>query len=253
LEWFSSLSGATLALIATGFTYAFTALGASLVFFVKNVGKTAFCIMLSAAAGVMLASSFFSLLLPALEGGGDTACLALFFGFLLGGGLIIAADALINKGKRGGDMPRSSAVMCMAITVHNIPEGLAVGIAFGALSGGANAASALILALGVGLQNFPEGLCVALPLRAYGKSRIKSFFMGQLSGAVEVVFGVLGALAASYFYFALPFALSFSAGAMIAVVCSELIPEAFAADKVKAIFFAVLGFAVMMALDLALG
>lgn len=254
MSWFTSLSGWLQALIATAFTYFMTALGASLVFFFKSVGKTTFCLMLSCAAGIMLSSSFFSLLLPAMESGGEFSYLTLTAGFILGGGVIIFADLFLNRDKRGGNMPQPNTILCMAVTVHNVPEGLAVGVAFGALSGaGGGAFSALMLALGIGIQNFPEGMCVAFPMRARGESRLKSFFIGQLSGAVEILAGVAGALAVSQLTFALPFALAFSAGAMIAVVCSELIPESFSSDKLKATVGVVAGFALMMILDIALG
>ena len=145
--------------------------------------------------------------------------------------------------------------MCIAVTVHNVPEGLAVGVAFGAIaqSGGAGVVAALMLALGIGIQNFPEGMCVAFPLRANGMGRFKSFFIGQLSGAVEIIAGVLGAVAVSFISGILPFALAFSSGAMIAVVCSELVPESFASDKLKATIGVIFGFALMMILDIAFG
>ena len=145
--------------------------------------------------------------------------------------------------------------MCVAVTVHNVPEGLAVGVAFGALSlgGGVGGVAAVMLAVGIGIQNFPEGMCVAFPLRANGMSRLKSFTIGQLSGAVEIVAGVAGALAVSFFGGVLPWALSFSAGAMLAVVCSELIPESYKSSKTKATVGIVFGFALMMILDIALG
>ena len=256
MAWFVQLSGWVQALLATLFTWALTALGASLVFFCKNVGKTTFCLMLSGAAGIMLASSFFSLLLPAIESGGDYAYIVLTVGFAAGGFLIILTDLLVNKITRGKEgRERSCAVMTVAVTIHNIPEGLAVGVAFGALSqgGGAGAVAAVMLAVGIGIQNFPEGMCVAFPLRANGNSRLKSFVIGQLSGAVEIVAGVVGALAVTWVSGILPFALAFSAGAMVAVVCSELVPESFATDKLKATIGVILGFAVMMILDIAFG
>jgi len=256
LEWFMGLSGWLQALLATLFTWALTALGASLVFFYKNVSKTAFCFMLSGAAGIMLASSFFSLLLPALEQGWQYSYIILTAGFILGGLLITLTDILIGKlSKNKDEKSRSCAVMCVAVTVHNIPEGLAVGVAFGALSlgGGVGAVAAVMLAVGIGIQNFPEGMCVAFPLRANGYSRVKSFLIGQLSGAVEIVAGVVGALAVTLVSGILPFALAFSAGAMVAVVCSELVPESFETDKLKATIGVVLGFALMMILDVAFG
>lgn len=256
MEWFTGLDGWLQALLATLFTWAMTALGAAFVFFYKKVGKTAFCLMLSCSAGIMLASSFFSLLLPALEKAGEFGYLILTSGFVAGGLLIIVTDLVIGKlTKNQDESKRSCAVMCVAVTMHNIPEGLAVGVAFGALAvgGGVGAISAIMLAVGIGIQNFPEGMCVAFPLRANGVSRLKSFFIGQLSGAVEIAAGVTGALAVTFVSGILPFALAFSAGAMVAVVCSELIPESFATDKLKATVGVILGFAVMMILDVALG
>lgn len=212
--------------------------------------------MMSGAAGIMLASAFFSLLLPALEQGGEFSYLVLTFGFICGGFLIIVTDLAINAlSKNHDEKSRSCAVMCVAVTVHNIPEGLAVGVAFGALAqgGGVSAVAAIMLAVGIGIQNFPEGMCVAFPLRASGYSRPKSFLIGQLSGVVEIIAGVIGAVAVTTVSGMLPFALSFSAGAMVAVVCSELIPESFASDKLKATIGVILGFSLMMILDIAFG
>ena len=256
MDWFLNASGWVQALLATTFTWALTALGASLVFFYKKVGKTAFCFMMSGAAGIMLASSFFSLLMPALEQGGEFSYLVLTVGFVCGGFLIIVTDLVINAlSKKTEVKNRSCAVMCVAVTVHNIPEGLAVGVAFGALSqgSGVGAVAAIMLAVGIGIQNFPEGMCVAFPLRANGYSRTKSFLIGQLSGVVEIVAGVIGAVAVTAVSGMLPFALAFSAGAMVAVVCSELVPESFASDKLKATIGVILGFSLMMILDIAFG
>ena len=257
MEWLNNFSGWELALFATLFTWALTAAGAALVFICKNVNESAFSFMMSAAAGIMLASTFFSLLMPAMEMGGEFSYLILTCGFVLGGALIIVTDILIGKLHmfEGSEKKRSSAVMCIAVTMHNIPEGMAVGVAFGAPAPGqtAGAVAAVMLAVGIGIQNFPEGMCVAFPLRANGFSRGKSFFIGQLSGAVEVVAGVIGALAVQAVKGILPWALSFSAGAMLAVVCSELIPESFSQGKVKATLGVVCGFAVMMILDIAFG
>lgn len=245
--------------MATAFTWALTAAGAALVFIYKNVSESAFSFMMSSAAGIMLASTFFSLLMPAIEMAPDFSYLILTCGFVLGGALIIVTDILIGKLKlfSGSDNAnkRSCAVMCIAVTMHNIPEGLAVGVAFGALASGqtAGAVAAVMLAVGIGIQNFPEGMCVAFPLRANGLSRTKSFLIGQLSGAVEIVAGVIGALAVQAVNGILPWALSFSAGAMLAVVCSELIPESFAQGKIKATIGVIFGFALMMILDIAFG
>ncbi len=257
MEWFINLQGWQQALIATTFTWALTALGALPVFFCKSVSKNAFSFMMSSAAGIMLASTFFSLLLPAMETATDYGYLILTFGFILGGLTIILTDIITSKLHIFADNAKkqSCAVMCIAVTVHNIPEGLAIGIAFGALAfgSGMEAVAAIMLAVGIGIQNFPEGMCVAFPLRANGMGRAKSFFIGQLSGAVEIVAGVFGAFAVSIANGILPYALSFSAGAMAAVVCSELIPESFSAGKVKATIGVTFGFALMMILDVAFG
>lgn len=256
MEWFYNLYGWQQALIATTFTWALTALGALPVFFCKSVSKNAFSLMMSSAAGIMLASTFFSLLMPAMESAQSYAYLVLTCGFVLGGLLIIVTDIVSGKLNLFADnaKKKSCAIMCVAVTMHNIPEGLAIGVAFGALSGGTvGAVSAVMLAVGIGIQNFPEGMCVAFPLRANGMGRTKSFFIGQLSGAVEIVAGVVGALAVTFIEGILPWALSFSAGAMIAVVCSELIPECFQDGKVKATIGVIFGFALMMILDIAFG
>lgn len=253
----TSLSGVLLALIATAFTYLMTAAGAALVFICKNINKSAFSIMMSSAAGIMLASTFFSLLLPAMESAANLSWLVLTVGFIAGGMLIIFTDILIGKFHFFSDnqKKRSSAVMCIAVTMHNIPEGLAVGVACGAVVAGetATAVAAIMLAVGIGIQNFPEGMCVSFPLRANGMGRGKSFFIGQLSGAVEIVAGVAGAAAVSVASGILPWALAFSAGAMLAVVCSELIPESFSNGKIQATIGIIAGFAIMMILDIAFG
>lgn len=213
--------------------------------------------MMSIAAGIMLASTFFSLLMPAMEMVENYAYLVLTCGFVLGGLLIIVTDIVTGKLNlfAGNAKKRSCAVMCIAVTIHNIPEGLAIGVAFGALSSGATVegVAAIMLAIGIGIQNFPEGMCVAFPLRANGMSRTKSFLIGQLSGAVEIVAGVIGAIAVTLVNGILPWALSFSAGAMMAVVCSELIPESFANGKIKATVGVIFGFSLMMILDVAFG
>ena len=257
MQWFYNLAGWQQALLATTFTWALTALGALLVFVCKNVGKGAFALMMSSAAGIMLASTFFSLLMPAMEMVEEYSYLVLTCGFVLGGIMIIVTDVVTGKLNlfAGNAKKRSCAVMCIAVTMHNIPEGMAIGVAFGALASGNNveAVAAIMLAVGIGIQNFPEGMCVAFPLRANGMGRAKSFIIGQLSGAVEIVAGVIGALAVTFISGILPWALSFSAGAMLAVVCSELIPESFASGKIKATAGVIFGFALMMILDIAFG
>lgn len=255
VQWFYGLSGWQQALIATIFTWVLTAAGAALVFAYKKVSKGAFVFMMSSASGIMLASTFFSLLMPALEYGQDYSYVILSCGFACGGLLIILTDILIGRLHIFSERKKKKcAVMVIAVTAHNVPEGLAIGVAFGAMSsGGVGAVAAIMLAVGIGIQNFPEGMCVAFPLRANGLSRTKSFMIGQLSGAVEIVAGVIGALAVSLVTGILPFALSFSAGAMIAVVCSELIPESFEGGKIRATLGVIFGFVLMMALDIAFG
>jgi ZIP family zinc transporter len=262
LDWFGSLDPVLQALLATLYTYFVTALGAGLVFFFKSMNQKVLDLMLGFAAGVMIAASFWSLLAPAIELSvhlGGNAWLTAFAGFILGGFLIIGSDLILSKTaairSKGGGFKRS-VLLTSAVTLHNIPEGLAIGVAFGSAAMGVEGASvlgAVMLAFGIGLQNFPEGVCVAMPLRREGYSRWKSFLMGQASGAVEPVAGVLGVLFAMSMRSALPFVLSLSAGSMIAVVCSELIPESFRDSKVIAALGVLSGFAVMMALDVALG
>lgn len=257
MHFITSISGVSLALIATAFTYFMTAAGAALVFICKKINQTAFSLMMSSAAGIMLASTFFSLLLPAMETAPDPSWLVLSCAFVAGGLLIILTDVIIDKLHffSNNQKKRSSAVMCIAVTMHNIPEGLAVGVACGAVIAGqpATAVAAIMLAVGIGIQNFPEGMCVSFPLRANGMGRGKSFFIGQLSGAVEIIAGIVGAVAVEAMSGILPWALAFSAGAMLAVVCSELIPESFANGKIQATVGIIAGFTIMMILDIAFG
>lgn len=262
MTWFFELNPVLQGLIATLFTYSVTALGAGVVFFFKSMNQKTLDFMMGFAAGVMIAASFWSLLAPGIdltiELGGN-AWLTAAIGFLLGGFFVIGSDILLSRlalvqSKTNGI--KRSMLLTTAVTLHNIPEGLAVGVAFGSVALGIEGASvqaAAMLALGIGLQNFPEGVCVAMPLRRDGASRLKSFLLGQASGMVEPVAGVLGVLFALTMRSALPLALSFSAGAMIAVVCSELVPESFKNNKTIAAFGVLLGFALMMVLDVALG
>lgn len=264
------LSPILLALFATIFTYSVTLLGASLVFFFKNVKKNIMDAMLAIAAGVMIAASFFSLLNPATEMAINLKMipwLITFIGFISGGLLLFIGDKLfnhfdkkINKNKKE-EKERKSFKRCLmlifSITLHNIPEGLAVGVAFGSTAyslEGATLTSAMLIALGIGIQNFPEGTAVSVPLRREGMSRKKAFFYGQLSGLVEPISGVLGALLVLKIRTLLPFLLSFAAGAMIYVVVEELIPES-QTNKKKDLMslFTIIGFTIMMILDIALG
>lgn len=262
MTWFFVLNPVLQGLLATLFTYFLTALGAGLVFFFKSMNPKALDLMMGFAAGVMIAASFWSLLAPAIELStelGDNAWFTSAMGFMLGGAFVVGSDLLLSKAvliQSGGSALKRSILLTCAVTLHNIPEGLAVGVAFGSAAigiGGTSFQSAAMLALGIGLQNFPEGVCVAMPLRRDGATRLKSFLVGQASGAVEPFAGVLGVLFALTMRSALPLALSFSAGAMISVVCSELIPASFKDNKTIATFGVLFGFAVMMVLDVALG
>ena len=250
------------ALLATLFTWCVTALGASLVFIFKKVHKNILDGMLGLAAGVMIAASFWSLLLPAITMADNlkmNTMLIFSFGFLAGGFLLFVGDKLINHFNKNniGKTNKRILMLITSITLHNIPEGLAVGVAFGStLYGldGASLMSAWTLALGIGIQNFPEGTAVSVPLRREGYSRKKSFLIGQLSGIVEPIAGVLGALLVLKLQFILPFLLSFAAGAMIYVVIEELIPESQTNEnKDLMAIFSLMGFTIMMLLDVLLG
>lgn len=256
MQWFVELSAIWQALLASLFMYFMTALGASLVFFSKRLSSAALTVFTSMAAGIMIAASFFSLLLPALEyEGGLPPYATVTLGFLLGGAFVIVGDIVLSRVKpKCGGVGEGTALLYFAVTLHNVPEGMAVGVAFAAAAGVQEAVlSALFLAVGIAVQNFPEGLCVAVPLRARGMSRAKSFAFSQGSGAVEIPACILGAVAAMFVAGLMPWALSFSAGAMIAVVCSELIPESFSGNKTLATVGIVAGFCLMMVLDIALG
>jgi len=269
VDWFAGLNPVIQALIATLFTWFVTGLGAGLVFFFKKINRKVLDGMLGFAAGVMIAASYWSLLAPAIEmaeNSGIPAWIPATVGFLMGGVFLWTADKLIPHLHLGFPMNeaegihtswRRSILLVLAITLHNIPEGLAVGVAFGALAydvPSATLAGAVALALGIGIQNFPEGAAVSVPLRREGISRMKSFWYGQLSGTVEPIAGVLGAAAVIWIRPILPYALAFAAGAMIYVVVEELIPESQLEKNTDlATMGAMGGFAVMMTLDVALG
>jgi len=269
VDWFSDLNPVLQALLATLFTWGLTALGASAVFFFKQVNRTVLDGMLGFAAGVMIAASYWSLLAPAIEMAEQTsvpAWIPAAVGFLLGGAFLWGVDAVLPHLHMGQPREeaegisttwRRSVLLVLAITMHNIPEGLAVGVAFGAVAseiGGAGLAGAVALALGIGLQNFPEGLAVSVPLRREELSRGRAFWYGQLSGMVEPIAGVLGAAAVLLIHPILPYALAFAAGAMIYVVVEELIPESQMESITDvATVGAMLGFTVMMVMDVALG
>lgn len=271
IDWILSLSPWQQALVGTSFTYGMTALGAALVFFFKEIKQDLLSLMLGFASGVMIAASFWSLLDPAIaraEENGDIAWLVVSIGFGLGGVFLYIADKTIphmhfgpNKEEEG--LPshlKRTILLVFSITLHNIPEGLAVGVAFGAAVSADNPAAAVLsavsVALGIGIQNFPEGAAVSIPLRQEGLSRWKSFLYGQASGIVEPIAAVVGALLVSRMERMLPYALAFAAGAMIYVVVEELIPEAQQTATSRrhfGVFGVMAGFVIMMILDVALG
>ncbi len=267
ISYFENLDPIVGALYATLFTWGLTALGASLVFFVKALNRALLDGMLGFTGGVMVAASFWSLLAPGIEmseGEGFVKVIPAAVGFGLGALFIFALDKILPhihinfKESEGIKTPwHKTTLLVLAITLHNIPEGLAVGVLFGGVAAGlpeASIAGAVVLAIGIGIQNFPEGIAVSMPLRRQGISRFKSFWYGQLSAIVEPVAAVIGAVAVTFFTPILPYALAFAAGAMIFVVVEEVIPET-QQDKYTdiATLGFIGGFIVMMCLDVALG
>jgi ZIP family zinc transporter len=268
LDALARLSPPMQALAGTIFTWAVTALGAAMVFFFKNIRQRILNAMLGFASGIMIAASFWSLLSPAIslaESEGKIAWLVVAIGFLAGGVFLKAIDWILPHVHSLSDTPegipthwKRSILLVLSITLHNIPEGLAVGVAFGSVAADipeATLAGAATLALGIGIQNFPEGAAVSVPLRREGMGRGKAFMYGQLSGIVEPIAGVIGALLVISMRSLLPYALAFAAGAMIYVVAEELIPTS-QEDKGHsdlATIGVMIGFALMMVLDVALG
>ena len=259
-----TLSPLLQSLLATLLSWGVTALGAALVLFARKAHPLLMDALLAFGAGVMLASSYFSLLAPAIdfaEGQNQLPWLVATAGFLCGGLLVLAADHIMQAFSpdflSSAKGHRRSILLVSSITLHNIPEGLAIGVSFGALSAGFSPAAltaAWMLAIGIALQNFPEGAAVSLPLRRDGMGRGKAFFFGQLSGAVEPIAAVLGCLLAVYVQSVLPFALAFAAGAMVVVVIAELVPESQRSIRPALMSFATMaGFSIMMILDVALG
>jgi ZIP family zinc transporter len=267
IDFFESINPIIGALYATLFTWFLTALGASLVFFVKGMNRALLDGLLGFTGGVMVAASFWSLLAPGIEmspGEGFFKVVPAAIGFALGAIFIFGLDKILPhihinfKESEGIKTPwHRTTLLVLAITLHNIPEGLAVGVLFGGVAAGIPEASitgAIALAIGIGIQNFPEGIAVSMPMRRNGVSRFKSFWYGQLSAIVEPIAAVFGAIAVSFFTPILPYALAFAAGAMIFVVVEEVIPET-QQDKytdVATLGF-IAGFIVMMTLDVALG
>jgi ZIP family zinc transporter len=268
-DWFAALNPVLQALLAATFTWAVTALGAAVVFLARDVSQKLLDTALGFTAGVMMAASFWSLLAPAIalaEEMGMIPWLPALVGFLAGGVFLRLADRLLphlhlfqSIGQAEGIATkwRKSVLLVLAITLHNIPEGLAIGVAFGAVAAGyegATLAGAIALAIGIGLQNCPEGTAVAVPLRREGLSRMKSWWYGQLSAVVEPVAAVAGAAAVTLMRPILPYALAFAAGAMIFVVVEEVVPESQSGGNTDAATLgAMVGFGVMMTLDVALG
>ena len=261
-----------MALIATLGTWLVTSLGAATVIFFTAPNPKGLNIMLGFASGVMIAASFWSLLQPAIERAEAVSNLPAYLvatvGFLLGALFMWVSDKVVSAARRKADITRGKPnerlhriiMLIFSITLHNIPEGMAVGVAFGALQGNdcgvESLMGAISVAVGIGLQNFPEGAAVSVPLRREGYSRKKSFLLGQASGMVEPIAGVTGALLVVYVEAMLPYALSFAAGAMILVAVHELIPECQRNQKSQpysATMGIILGFAVMMLLDVMLG
>ena len=267
IAYFESISPILAAFYATLFTWGLTALGAAFVFFFKSMNRALLDGMLGFTGGVMIAASYWSLLAPAIEmseGDGVMKIVPVAVGFILGAMFLFGLDKLLPhlhinfKQAEGVKTPwQRTTLLTLAITLHNIPEGLAVGVLFGGVAAGipeATIAGALTLAIGIGIQNFPEGIAVAMPLRRMGLSRSKSFMYGQASAVVEPIFGVLGALAVTFFTPILPYALAFAAAAMIYVVIEEVVPETQQSGNTDiATLGFVGGFVVMMSLDVLLG
>lgn len=267
IEWFSNLYFPIQAFIATLFTWGITSLGASIVFFFKKVNKNLMDGMLGLAAGVMLAATFWSLLSPALEMAEELNLipwLVVSLSLIAGGLLLFMGDKLFDyfarkytkNGTKNNKFKRC-AMLITSITLHNIPEGMAIGVAFGSLAyglDGATLGAAVMLAIGIGIQNFPEGTAVSLPLRREGMSRKNAFLVGNLSGIVEPISAVIGAILVMKIRILLPILLAFAGGAMIYVVVQELIPESQSNEKKDLMaLFTIFGFIIMMCLDVALG
>ncbi len=269
-NWFLTLEVWQMALAGTMFTYLMTAMGSGLVFLFKEIKQEVLNAMLGFASGVMIAASFWSLLSPAIDIAieqGKNGAIVASSGFVLGAFFLYIADKLIPhmhfgpQGHKEGIQTslRRSILLVFSITLHNIPEGLAVGVAFGSFASHQDPAmvlAAIGVAIGIGIQNFPEGAAVSIPLRREGLSRFKAFMYGQASGLVEPIAGVVGAIMVTKMQVILPYALAFAAGAMIYVVVEELIPEA-QTQTTKGAHYAtwgcILGFVIMMFLDVALG
>lgn len=265
MNWFENLNPVIQALIATTFTWGVTALGALVVCFFKNINKKVLNTILGFSAGVMIAASFWSLLAPSIDLSYELGYIAWILpslGFIVGGLFVLLSDKFLDKVLKSKKNLRSavslkrSILLISAITIHNIPEGMAVGVAFGGIASGVPGMTligAIMLAIGIGIQNFPEGAAVSLPLRNEGFSRFKSFMLGQASALVEPISAVIGVVLVLSIRSILPFLLAFAAGAMIAVAARELLPESVKENKNLATLGLIFGFTLMMILDVALG
>lgn len=264
MNLFGNLNPILQALIATTFTWGITLLGALVVCFFKEVNKKALNTILGFSAGVMIAASFWSLLLPSIELSEELGYIAWglpALGFILGGLFVLLSDkfldkTLSDKNSIKKDSLKRSILLVAAITLHNIPEGMSIGVAFGGISSGVSGMTligAIMLAIGIGIQNFPEGAAVSLPLRKEGFSRKKSFFIGQASALVEPISAVIGVILVLAVRSILPILLSFAAGAMITVAARELLPESISENKNLSTLGLISGFVLMMVLDVALG
>ena len=265
MNWFENLNPVIQALLATIFTWGVTALGALVVCFFKQINKKMMDTILGFSAGVMIAAAFWSLIAPSIELSeqlGYIQWLLPALGFIVGGVFVLSSDKFLEKALKTKENLKNKTslkrniLLIAAITIHNIPEGMAVGVAFGGIASGVPGMTligAIMLAVGIGIQNFPEGAAVSLPLRSEGYSRFKSFMIGQASALVEPIAAVIGAILVMYITSILPFLLAFAAGAMIIVVARELLPESVKDYKNLATFGLISGFVLMMVLDVALG
>lgn len=264
MNWFGDLNPILQALIATTFTWGITLLGALMVCFFKEVNRKVLNTILGFSAGVMIAASFWSLLLPSIELSQELGYISWVLpalGFIFGGLFVLLSDkfldkTLSNKSDVNKASLKRSILLVSAITLHNIPEGMSIGVAFGGISSGVSGMTligAIMLAIGIGIQNFPEGAAVSLPLRKEGFSRRKSFFIGQASALVEPISAVIGVILVLAVRSILPILLSFAAGAMITVASRELLPESISENKNLSTLGLISGFVLMMVLDVALG
>lgn len=265
MSWFENLNSIYQALIAGMFTWLITAIGSLIVCFFKEMNKKILDTILGFSAGVMIAASFWSLISPALELSNELGYIEWLLpaiGFIVGGMFILFSEKYLDKVLKNKQninnisSLKRSILLVSAITIHNIPEGMAVGVAFGGLASeipGMTLIGAIMLAIGIGIQNFPEGAAVALPLRKEGFSRMKSFMLGQVSAIVEPIAAVIGVVLVTSIRSMLPFLLTFAAGAMIAVAARELLPESVKENKNLSTIGLIVGFVLMMVLDVALG